>query len=463
MSDAPAAYLVVTDRPAVAAELVGQLVGLGLRGEVTAPEDAARAVAEREVDAVLVDASVSLPKDVAADVPLVMIADADLLPCALDAVRAGAADYLKRPATTDELAFVLDKVATQARALEKTAPASRLPPGDQVVGNGIAMKKLRKKLERAARGIATVLIQGETGTGKELVARLVHASSPRAAGPYVKVHCGALPDNLLESELFGYDRAAFTGADSQKPGRVELAEGGTLFLDEIGEVSPAVQVKLLRVLQEREYERLGGTETKKADVRFVAATHRDLKRMVKKGTFRQDLYYRLDVIRLDVPSLRVRADDIPALAEHFVDRAAAINGLPVPRLEPDAIARLCRHSWPGNVRQLQHVIERLVVMSEAPTISAAAIADELADTERRQGSLAGTASVARSIAMETMAPSSGMHEPSVQELAVAMRIAERRALEKALAKSGGNRNQAARLLGVSRRKLFYMLKDHELS
>jgi two-component system response regulator AtoC len=310
------------------------------------------------------------------------------------------------------------------------------------------MQDLERTLRRAADGIATVLVRGESGTGKELVARLVHEYSPRRAGPYVKVHCAALPDQLLESELFGYERGAFTGATARKPGRVELAEGGTLFLDEIGDISPATQVKLLRVLQDRRYERLGGTETLAADVRFVTATHRDLEALVREGKFREDLFYRLNVVALWVPPLRARRTDIETLALHFCTSVAAANGRRAPAFDADALSLLAAETWPGNVRQLQNVVERLVVLGSGPRIGAADVSREL---RQKPGALAFAEA-------SGFAPKVDLDQTAL-ELEQALRKAERRAIDRAMTSAKGDKNLAARLLGISRRSLSYKLED----
>jgi two-component system response regulator AtoC len=266
----------------------------------------------------------------------------------------------------------------------------------------------------------------------------------------VKVHCAALPDHLLESELFGYERGAFTGAVARKPGRVELAQGGTLFLDEIGDISPQTQVKLLRILQDRQYERLGGTQTLRADIRLVTATHRDLETMVKQGSFREDLFYRLNVITLQVPPLRQRKADIEMLALHFCSAVAAENGRRPALFDADALALLREQPWPGNVRELQNFIERVVVLATRPRISADDVRRELA---RKNGAL-GLA------AAEGLAPA--VEVQSSLELEAAVRKAERRALERAMNAAQGNKNLAARLLGISRRNLYYKLEEHAL-
>jgi two-component system response regulator AtoC len=329
-----------------------------------------------------------------------------------------------------------------------------LQHGAAMIAGAPAMSVLLSLLKRAANGTATVLVRGESGTGKELVARQVHESSPRRAGPFVKVHCGALPDNLLESELFGYERGAFTGATARKPGRVDLAEGGTLFLDEIGDITPAVQLKLLRLLQERQYERLGGTETLSADVRFVAATHRDLEARVHQGEFREDLFYRLNVVSLWVPPLRERAQDIEALSLHFCDVASKANGRPGAMLDADAIDLLRMQSWPGNVRQLQNFIERLVVLSDSPRISKRDVAAQLTTLASPTMSLAAAGG---------FDPAETAPESTVVELEEAVKKAEKRALEKALKSANGNRSVAARLLGISRRTLYNKLDEHGLA
>jgi two-component system response regulator AtoC len=372
----------------------------------------------------------------------------------LQAARTGAADFVRYPFEAEEVSYVVGKVLTALARSADDPPASRLlPQGTQMIAGAPAMNVLLSLLKRAANGTATVLVRGESGTGKELVARQVHDWSPRKAGPFVKVHCVALPDNLLESELFGYERGAFTGATARKPGRVDLAEGGTLFLDEIGDITPAVQLKLLRLLQERQFERLGGTETLNADVRFVAATHRDLEARVQQGLFREDLFYRLNVVSLWVPPLRERVDDIETMAKHFCEAASVANGRPGALLDPDALDVLKSQPWPGNVRQLQNFIERLVVLSDNPRISKRELAAQLASLRTATLSLAA----AGGFNAAESAPQS-----TVVELDEAVRKAERHALEKALKSARGNRSVAARLLGISRRTLYNKLEEHEL-
>ncbi|NLF85661.1 MAG: sigma 54-interacting transcriptional regulator, partial [Lentisphaerae bacterium] len=292
-----------------------------------------------------------------------------------------------------------------------------------LVSRSPAMRRLQVLLPQVADSGATVLIQGETGTGKELLARAVHNHSPRRRKPFVAVNCGALPDTLLESELFGYVKGAFTGADRDKPGRFAAAEGGTLFLDEIGDISPAMQVRLLRVLQEHAYEPLGSVVSRQADVRVIAATHRDLAERIRAGAFREDLFYRLNIVRLDLPPLRSRKEDIPLLADHFVARFNRRQGRHVAGLTPDAVGLLMMHDFPGNVRELENIIERAFVLCGAGRI----------DTAHLPAELTGAGQPAPASAAEN--------------LAARRRSAEARAIQDALAACGYNRQQAARALG----------------
>jgi len=248
---------------------------------------------------------------------------------------------------------------------------------DNIVGDSVEMREVFRKVTQIAPSRATVLLNGETGTGKELVAAAIHQCSPRAAGPFVRVHCGALADSLLESELFGHERGSFTGAAKQRQGRFEQADGGTILLDEIGEISLSTQIKLLRVLQEREFERVGGNETIRVDVRIVAATNRDLKQMVAEGKFREDLFYRLNVITLRLPPLRERIADIPLLVEHFLRRFAADESKPL-SVSPAALALLVRYQWPGNVREVENVVQRATVLAEGETIEPRSLPHEIA-------------------------------------------------------------------------------------
>jgi two-component system response regulator AtoC len=377
------------------------------------------------------------------DVPVVMLTAHGNVPLAVEAMKAGAADFVLKPFDREDLLYVLRKaLAGAARERERdVAPSPAPAASSELLGDSQAMRAVHALIRRAAPGDATVLILGESGTGKELVARAIHDGSPRRAGPFVKLNCGALPDPLLESELFGYEKGAFTGAATRKPGRVELAHGGTLFLDEIGDVTPPMQVKLLRVLQEREIERLGATVSIKVDVRFVAATHRDLETMVAQGHFREDLYYRLNVVPLRLPPLRSRPEDIAPLARHFAALHARSHKKPM-ELASDAVERLRLEPWPGNVRQLQNFLERLVVLSDGPVI-------DVRDVERELAPAPG-------------APAAPAHDAGIP-LDAARREVEKETIRNALARANGNRTVAARILGVSRRTLYNKLEEHGIA
>lgn len=392
------------------------------------------------------------------DVPVVLTSAGGNVSAAVDAVKAGAADFLGKPLEPDEVVFTVRKTMTAAAMAEDDPPASTYSPGPGIVGASAAMAEVFELVRRAATGTATVLIRGESGTGKELLAKRVHELSARRSGPFVKVHSAALPDQLLESELFGYERGAFTGATSRKPGRVELAQGGTLFLDEIGDISAATQVKLLRILQEREYERLGGTETLKADVRFVAATHKNLEDMVQRGQFREDLYYRLNVIPITAPPLRERPDDIAALVRHFCITISQANERPLAEIDGAGLSLIEGYDWPGNVRQLQNFIERLIVLSDAARIPAGVVRKELGRL-RMMGASKPPPAPGLTVGRQLGELSLGV---TVMELDEAVRRAEKKALERALSKANGNRTVAARILGVSRRTLYNKLAEHGL-
>ncbi len=392
------------------------------------------------------------------DVPVVLAATGASVSTAVEAIRAGASDFVGRPYAADELVFTLKKVLTRSAVAEDEPPASSYG-APTMIGNSEPMTEVLALVQKAAAGQATVLVRGESGTGKELLAKRVHQLSPRKRGPFVKVHSAALPEQLLESELFGYERGAFTGATSRKPGRVELAQGGTLFLDEIGDISAATQVKLLRILQEREYERLGGTETLKADVRFVAATHKNLEDLVQRGEFREDLYYRLNVIPIVAPPLRDRRDDVEALVQHFCVTISAANERPPAIIDSEGMFLLAEYDWPGNVRQLQNFIERLIVLADNPEIPVGVVRRELGRL-RLMNASRPPPPPGMSVGRQVGELSLGL---SVMDLDEVVRRAERKALERALAKAKGNRTVAARILGVSRRTLYNKLAEHDIS
>jgi two-component system response regulator PilR (NtrC family) len=364
---------------------------------------------------------------------------------AIEAMRAGAYDFVTKPPDAAEL------VALIAKAFEKHALNSenvrlraliQARQGSDFVMRSRAMKSLMDVADRVAKTRSTVLITGESGTGKERIARAIHAASDRAGGPFLVVNCGALPESLMESELFGHEKGAFTGATSSHGGLFRQAEGGSLLLDEVGELPPALQVKLLRVLQERVVRPVGATREVAVDVRLLAATNRDIESDVSAGKFRQDLYYRLNVIRLRVPPLRDRREDIASLIEYFIQRFSAEIGKVVTGLTPDALRVLDQYAFPGNVRELENVIERAVVLSRSRLIG-------LGDLPPELSGLAG-------------APATNLDEvpPDGCDLEAILSEVERRLLVSALDRTGGVRKHAADLLGITFRSIRYRLKKH---
>ncbi len=359
---------------------------------------------------------------------------------AVEAMRAGAADYLTKPLNFDELLVVLDKVLETEQLRRETTQLrarvrDRVAP-DNIVGIAPPMQRVFEIVDQVAPSRATVLITGESGTGKELVANAIHQRSPRARGPFIKLHCAALAEGLLESELFGHERGSFTGAMARKDGRFSLADGGTLFLDEIGEISPAIQVKLLRFLQEHEFERVGGTQTIRVDVRVIAATNRNLPEEVAKGRFREDLFYRLNVVGLEMPPLRDRRSDIPTLAKFFLDRYAPQNDKQITGFAPGTIELLVSHDWPGNVRELENAIERAVVLSSGSLIEMRALPPSI------RPSASSLAPGAPPIPGSTLAD------------------IERYAILETLKATGGSTSVAAEVLGISTRTIQYRLHQY---
>jgi DNA-binding NtrC family response regulator len=356
---------------------------------------------------------------------------------AVAAMREGAADYLTKPLDMDRLTAVLTREMERLR-LRREAGSLRARLAEKysfqnIVGSSAPMQTVFKTVAQVAASKASVLIGGESGTGKELIAAAIHQRSPRATGPFVKLHCAALAESLLESELFGHERGAFTGAVGRRDGRFHQASGGTLFLDEIGEISPAVQVKLLRFLQEHEFERVGGNETIRVDVRVIAATNRDLKAEVARGRFREDLFYRLNVINIVMPPLRERPSDIPLLASHFLRKYAAENGKTITGFDDAALETLTGYGWPGNVRELENVVERAVVLCNGDRIT--------------QSELPAGLTPAR--------PGTGIRIPgsTIDEV-------ERHLILRTLESTGGSTAEAAQILGISIRKIQYKLHEY---
>jgi len=373
------------------------------------------------------------------EIPVIMLTAHGTITNAVEAMKLGAHDFITKPFDRDDVVQLLEKALGQARCgrAEFRGP---LVPGQRcgMIGRSAAIQELRSSIEKIAPAPTTVLIRGETGTGKELVVEALHQLSKRKAQPLVKINCGALPENLVEAELFGHEKGAFTGAERDKPGRFELAHGGTLFLDEVGELPPPMQVKLLRVLQDRMVDRVGGTEPRQVDVRLIAATNRDLDEAVARGGFREDLLYRLKVVELVTPALRKRLDDIPDLVECFVERHAARLERPCPTVAPEALRALMTRPWPGNVRELENAIERAVLLGDGQTLTPADFG--MADDAPRQ------------------APASTLKEAS----RVAAAETERRMILAALDLTEGNITRAADRLGVSRRGLQLKMKEFEL-
>jgi DNA-binding NtrC family response regulator len=383
---------------------------------------------------------------------IVMISAFATVESAVECMRQGAFDYLIKPFSTEQLEITLKKAEdfTQlVKVNQYLSSEESEESGFELLGQSAAMEQLRQLIRKVARTEATVLIQGESGTGKELVARALYRQSPRGAAPFIKVNCAAIPENLIESEFFGHEKGAFTGALNKREGRFELAHGGTILLDEISEISPPVQAKLLRVLQERELERVGGNRTIKVDVRVLATTNRQLEESVERKEFRQDLYFRLNVVPMPVPPLRERKEDVPLLVEHFMRRFARKHGVKVKDVSPACLTQLMNHHWPGNVRELQNVIERAVILC-----------GESGCLELEHLGMVSTSSSSPKPPMATppvagpaMPISSGEQFPSLNEL-------EKQHVMAAIARSGGNRTQAARMLGISVRTLRNKLHEY---
>lgn len=361
---------------------------------------------------------------------------------AVEAIKNGAYDFMTKPVNLDRLEVVL-KRALETRELADTNRQLRQQLNEKfgmenIIGESAPMQAVFDTIRQVAPSRATVLIQGESGTGKELVAHALHTLSPRDKNPFIAVHCAALPDNLLESELFGHERGAFTGATEARKGRFELADGGTLFLDEIGEIPSSTQVKLLRVLEERAFERIGGSQSIDIDTRLVAATNRDLRQRIDDGDFREDLFFRLNVVQITLPPLRERRDDIPLLLNTYFQNFCKENNRQLEGFTPDALEALIHYRWPGNIRELRNLVERMVVLTRGDKITLRDVPGEVRDngaSHRTAGPLAG---------------------------AVSMEQAEKRMIEQALADQDGNRTLAAKQLGISRRTLHRKLNEFGL-
>jgi two-component system response regulator HydG len=436
--------LIVDDEGVVRSSLTEWFAGEGYmtRG-VPNGRDALDAVDKQDWDLALID--LKMPgmdgvelqrqlRDRDPDLTVIMMTGFGTVETAVQALKQGAYDYLTKPIDPDELSHTVDKAMEVRRARRENVQLreclEEIFPSTRMIGNSQAMKKVVELVEMVAPTPATVLITGESGTGKEIVARAVHASSPRRHMPMVVIHCGALTETLLESELFGHEKGAFTGAQNRKKGKFELAEGGTVFLDEIADISLKTQTDLLRVLQEREIVRVGGNDMLKVDFRCIAATNKDLKAMVEAGTFRPDLFYRLNVVSIELPALRNRKEDIPLLIDYFLQKFSQAMNRAVPELAPDALSLLLNYDWPGNVRELENAIERALVIRRGPRVEASDFPFQVAQPPKNNGR-------------------------SLEEV-------ERGHIEGVVRDTAGNLSQAARILHIDRTTLYNKLRRYGL-
>lgn len=390
------------------------------------------------------------------DTPVIVITAHGTIGGAVDALKRGAFDYITKPFEQDDLHRAVQK-AVLTKELNESTVHSGVESADNadgrfgIIGASAQMREIFSIIERVAGQPSTVLISGESGTGKELVARALHHQGVRASKPFIRINCAAIPANLLESELFGYEKGAFTSADHSKPGRLELADGGTLFLDEIGEIALEMQVKLLRALQESEFERVGGLKTIKVDVRLVTATNRDLPKAIAAGLFREDLFYRLNVVPIELPPLRERTEDIPALVRHFLDRYNARLQKSVEGISPEALDVLSRYPWPGNIRELENVVERTLLFADGATIEADGLPPDLRESS-------GTIPPMPIPPIHLPAGETGLKDV-VRETTSRL---EREYISRALEETGSNVTQAAKLLKISRKSLQNKMKQFGL-
>jgi two-component system response regulator HydG len=413
--------------------------------EASDGQDAIAKVGERIVNLVLMDIRMPVIDGIEAlkrirkintSVPIILMTAYGSIDSAVEALKSGAEDYLTKPLDMDELIIKVKK-ALRYHQLEEENILYKERLGirfdfSRIIGTSPVMKELFETLSMVAPTEATILLLGESGTGKELVANAIHQNSPRRERPYVKVNCAALPETLLESELFGHEKGAFTGAIEKKKGRFELADGGTIFLDEIGEMSLPTQTKILRVLQEREFEPVGGTKTIKVDVRIIAATNKQLEQEVSRGKFREDLYYRINVVPIMIPPLRERREDIPLLAGHFLQIYSDKNKRAIRGFEQGVMQAFMQHTWPGNVREIENIVERMVIMARGDTIALDDLPPALAHHQQEEGT-----------------------RPSPTSL----RDVERETIVKTLQQTGGNRTRAAAILGITRKTLQNKIKE----
>jgi len=462
----PPLVLVVEDEKILAESISIYLERSGYATAVAhSGEDGVRMAGEASPDVAVVD--IRLPgmdglevlkrmREVSPGTEVVMMTAHASVASAVEAMRRGAFDYLNKPLDLDELRVVLDKALVHLRLRrELSYLKARGEAGahvSEIVGDSPPIRALKEQIERIAGlespegGAPTVLLLGETGTGKGLVARAIHYQSPRAAGPFVEINCAAIPPSLLEAELFGYERGAYTDARTAKPGLFEAAEGGTLFLDEIGHMDPSLQVKLLQAIEDKSVRRLGGLRSKTNKVRIITATNRDLEAAIAEGAFRQDLYFRIKVLTIEIPPLRTRGADIPLLARHFLDHFAKQYGRPRKELSPETEAVLLAYPWPGNVRELAHVMERAVLLHGGPPV-----------TVEDLGLSGGKAEAPVNVAPD------GRVQVDFSSGGIVLDEVEKQLIEKALRTAEWNRGRAAELLGISKETLRYRIEKFNLS
>jgi DNA-binding NtrC family response regulator len=450
--------LVVDDEAGIRTALRANFIRYGWQVTTAAGvREALRVLEERDFDLVVTD--IRMPdgngmevmhaaRRSSASTAVILLTAYASVPDAVTAMRSGALDYVTKPVSFDQLQRTAAQVMQRAR-VEATGEETPLASTGAIVGGSQALLRTLQRARAAAASGADVLVEAESGTGKELLARFIHDSSERSTKPFVAVNCAAMPETLLESELFGHGRGAFTGAVAARPGKFETANGGTILLDEIGEMPLNLQPKLLRALQEREFERLGEQKSVRVDIRVIATTNVSLAQAVERGQFRADLYYRLNVIPLSLPPLRERRDDIPVLARHFAEQFARDMRLGIPRLDPEFINRLLSHSWPGNVRELANFMRRVITLSGTLDIDARCFDSEF----QAPAGAAKSAPITAPHAMHILAPVSA---------GTSIRALERQHLENTLALTDGNRTHAAEMLGISIRTLRNKIREYQL-
>jgi DNA-binding NtrC family response regulator len=468
MAAARAKILVADDEPNLRRVLTAILLRDGY--EVVQAADGAEAIEQLsdEIDVVITD--LKMPRldgmevlrqigENRPTIPVIMITAFGSVGNAVAAVKGGAFDYIEKPFEQEQIRTIVDKAVKQGVANREAPQTLEDGSGEKgrfgLIGDSPEMHAIYDIIEKVADTPSTVLITGESGTGKELVAKALHENSGRADQPFIKINCAAIPKNLMESELFGYEKGAFTGATNSKPGRFELADEGTLFLDEIGEIPVEMQVKLLRAIQEQEFERVGGIKTLKVDVRLITATNRDLEKEVKEGNFREDLFYRLNVVPLRIPPLRERISDIPLLAEHIIGKFNERLKKNIAGITDEALTLLRSHSWIGNIRELENVLERTILFCQGEEIQVSDLPEEI--TRGPTGEVVETAASDSSESLELG------DDTSLKEIvrAETSRV-ERELIAKALEETGGNVTQAAKLLKISRKSLQMKMKEFGL-